>query len=153
MLAVIAWPPGCSVCSGPSGGWAVVVLYLPPPEGESETRRRAQRLKPQPVRAGRRPPRSGALEKASTSPTLNRPTGLLFDGQALDKAVLARRLEPGDRAGRAGPPSASRQAGLSGGRCRRPPHVRSRSRRLERVRACGRLGTLQCSYQAIAQAS
>src|SRR3954451_5811071 len=56
-------------------GRAVLVLYLPPPEGESETWRRPQRLKEQPVRAGRRPPRSGALEEASTSPTLHRPSG------------------------------------------------------------------------------
>src|SRR3954471_6152585 len=58
-------------------GRAVLLLYLPPPEGESETRRRAQRLKRQPVRAGRRPPRSGALEEASTSPTLHHPSGVL----------------------------------------------------------------------------
>src|SRR3954452_6256417 len=64
-------PPRCSVIRA-FRGRAVLVLYLPPREGESETWRRAQRLKGQPVRAGRRPPRSGALEKAST-PTLHRP--------------------------------------------------------------------------------
>src|SRR3954470_1355477 len=74
-------------------GRAVLVLYLPPPEGESETWRRAQRLKAQPVRAGRRPPRSGALEEASTSPTLNCPSGFSVDGRAVHTIGASRRLE------------------------------------------------------------
>src|SRR4051794_31127461 len=78
----MAWPPWVLGVIRAFRGRAVLVLYLPPPEGESETRRRAQRLEAQPVRAGRRPPRSGALEEASTSPTLNRLPGRLFGGHA-----------------------------------------------------------------------
>jgi hypothetical protein len=55
---------------------AVVSERARTPGGESESAGRAQRLKRQPVRAGRRPPRSGALEEASTSGTLSPPLGV-----------------------------------------------------------------------------
>src|SRR4051794_41154896 len=88
----MAWPSWVLGAIRAFRGRAVLVLYLPPPEGESETWRRAQRLKAQPVRAGRRPPRSGALEQASTSPTLHRPSGPVVDGQIRGKSPDGSRL-------------------------------------------------------------
>src|SRR3954454_19053330 len=85
----MAWPLLGARCDPGLQGRAVLVLYLPPPEGESETGRRAQRLKAQPVRAGHRPPRSGALEKASTSPTLSRPSGPLLTSGSTDTSAPA----------------------------------------------------------------
>ena len=62
-----------------AGGWPEALravesraCWSPPPEGESEICRARAATQGQPVRAGRRPPRSGALEVASTSGTLNR---------------------------------------------------------------------------------
>src|SRR4051794_18507593 len=89
----MAWPSWVLGAIRAFRGRAVLVLYLPPPEGESETWRRAQRLKTQPVRAGRRPPRSGALEQASTSPTLHRPSGVLHRRSSNGhKSAQPRRL-------------------------------------------------------------
>src|SRR5829696_7165308 len=101
-MVVMAWPSWVLGVLRAFRGLGFL-LYLPPPEGESETRRRAQRLKPQPVRAGRRPPPSGALEKGARRLRSTALPGPSVDRQALDKAVVTRRVQLAERTGRADP--------------------------------------------------
>src|SRR3954454_21289812 len=89
----MAWPSWVLGVIRAFRGRAVLVLYLPPPEGESETWRRAQRLKEQPVRAGHRPPRSGALEKRARRLRSTPLPGPSVDDQAVDTVGASRRLE------------------------------------------------------------
>ena len=105
--------------------WCVVALS---PEGESEICRARAATQGQPVRAGRRPPRSGALEEASTSGTLKRLPG----GSAI--ATIAPVPREATRASsdelngaiRAGATCSSAH-GSKGYTCRRVPHGRRRA--------------------------
>src|SRR4051795_8585958 len=90
----MAWPSSVLGLIRAFRGQGGSAVQCRSPEGESETWRRAQRLKRQPVRAGRRPPRSGALEEASTSPTLHRTSGvrLLTIKQGHDATVCRLKV-------------------------------------------------------------
>ena len=78
--------------AGALGAVASCACWPPPPEGESEICRARAATQGQPVRAGRRPPRSGALEVASTSGTLNRLPGRVCWAGAARPALTRRQL-------------------------------------------------------------